>query len=62
KLLVTGYGNYGIDVEYRVLVDMKKQAAEIGDFLKEFLDAIVDAGIEIPYPKLEIIKFEGNIK
>jgi small-conductance mechanosensitive channel len=62
KLLVTGYGNYGIDIEYRVFVDLKKQAAEIGDFLKEFLDALMEGGIEIPYPKLEIIKFEGNLK
>jgi len=62
KLLVTGYGDYGINIEYRVLVDIKKQHAEVGDFLKEFLDVIVDSGIEIPYPKLEIIKFEGNLK
>jgi len=62
KLLVTGYGDYGLNIEYRVLVDIKKQHAEVGDFLKEFLDAIVDGGIEIPYPKLEIIKFEGNLK
>jgi len=62
KLLVTGYGDYGITIEYRVLVDIKRQTLEVGDFLKEFLDAIIEGGIEIPYPKLEIIKFEGDIK
>jgi len=62
KLLVTGYGDYGINIEYRVMVDIKKQNTEVGDFLKEFLDAIIEGGIEIPYPKLEIIKFEGNLK
>lgn len=60
QLLVIGYGNYGLDVEYRIFVDIKKANIEVGEFLKEFLDALKDAGIEIPYPKLEIIKFEDK--
>jgi small-conductance mechanosensitive channel len=62
QLLVTGYGNYGIEIEYRVFVDLKRGAVEVGDFLKEFLEVIKSNNIELPYPKLEIIKFEGNLK
>lgn len=62
QLLVIGYGNYGVEIEYRVFVDLKRGATEIGDFLKEFLVVIQQNGIELPYPKLEIIKFEGNLK
>jgi small-conductance mechanosensitive channel len=62
QLLVIGYGNYGIEIEYRVFVDLKRGMTEVGDFLKEFLVVIKENGIELPYPKLEIIKFEGNLK
>jgi len=60
QLLVVGYGNYGLDVEYRIFVDIKKANIEVGDFLKEFLEVIAASGIELPYPKLEIIKFEDK--
>jgi small-conductance mechanosensitive channel len=60
QLLPIGYGNYSLDVEYRIFVDIKKVNIELGEFLKEFLDVLKDAGIEIPYPKLEIIKFEDK--
>ncbi len=60
QLLVVGYGNYGLDVEYRIFVDIKKANVEVGDFLKEFLEVITASGVELPYPKLEIIKFEDK--
>ncbi len=59
-LSVAGYGNYGIEIEYRVFVDIKKYPLDSSDFLKEFLEALKQNNIELPYPKLEIIKFEGN--
>jgi potassium-dependent mechanosensitive channel len=62
QLTVGGYGNYGVDVEYRVFVDIKKYPLESSDFLKEFLEALKQNNIELPYPKLEIMKFEGNLK
>ncbi|MDD3465969.1 MAG: mechanosensitive ion channel [Campylobacterales bacterium] len=62
QLGINGYGNYGIDVEYRVFVDLKKHPLESGDFLKEFLEVIDKNGIELPYPKLEIVKFAGKLQ
>jgi len=59
-LLVEGYGDYGLNIEYRVMVDIKKRAPEVGDFLREFLDELIKNDIEIPYPKLEIIKNKGE--
>ncbi len=62
QLGINGYGSYGIDVEYRVFVDLKKHPLESGDFLKEFLEVIDKNGIELPYPKLEIVKFAGKLQ
>lgn len=61
QLMVVGYGDYGVDVEYRVFVDIKKYPLESGEFLKEFLPALKENNVEIPFPKLEIIKFEGKL-
>lgn len=60
-LTVTGYGNYGIDLEYRIFVDIKKTPLGAEDFLKEFLPILEQNKIELPYPKLEIVKFKGDI-
>ena len=59
-LTVTGYGNYGIDLEYRIFIDIKKTPLGTEDFLKEFLPILEQNKIELPYPKLEIVKFKSN--
>lgn len=62
KLLINKYDASSAQVEYRIFVDIKKIGLEVGDFLKEFLDELKANDIEIPYPKLEIIKSEGDKK
>lgn len=59
-LLIFGYTNNGIGVEYRVMVDLKKKPLEIGDFLREFVTELIKNGVELPYNKLEIIKIDGG--
>ena len=60
-LTVVGYGNYGIDIEYRIFVDIKKTPLGTEDFLKAFLTILEQNKIELPYPKLEIVKFESSL-
>lgn len=55
-LAVLGISNSGLDCEFRVYVDIKDNALESGDFLESFLEVFERLNIELPWPKLQLVK------